>query len=227
MAFRLVLLAVLLALAVPSSAVAAVTIKAGGPKHREVLYPKTFRIKGKTGTYRGPVKIQMDEFPFEGTYTDVGTVETNSKGEYVFPKVGPTRNARVRVVAGPETSKNLSLFVHPGVKIKYRTSGGTKVKIAFTYNGHPGFAPPENSFFVYIIKNDKEPARRLGGKRKLTQVGDGRWQYAQTTDLPSSRNRYSYFLVFCTRRLAELGYGRAYRVDRNCGKKSFVLGDGS
>lgn len=227
MGVRLVLAAIVAALVFPAASSAAVTVKAGGSKYREVLYPKTFRIKGKTGDYRGPVTLQMDEYPFEGSYTDVGTVETNAEGEYVFPTVGPSRNARVRARAGAETSKDLSLFVHPGVKIKYRTSGGTSVRIAFTYIGHKGFAPPENSFFVYIVRNNREPARRLGGRRKLTQVGDGRWQYARTTDLPSSRTRYEYYLLFCTRRLAELGYGRAYRVDRNCGKSSFVLGDGS
>jgi hypothetical protein len=221
---RLLIAGLLCALAAPATAGADVTIKVGQgkyqeAKYRETLYPQGFRIKGKTGAYRGQVSIESDEFPFEGNFTPAGTAQTNDKGEYVFPKVAPSRNARLRVRAGGELSKVLPVYVHPGVKVKYRTvSNGVRVKISFTYIGHPGFAPPENAFFAYIWINDRKPVR-LGGKRTLTQVGDGRWQYSATTDLPSSRKKYSYGLGFCTRGLAAAGYGRTYPIDKNCGNK--------
>lgn len=224
---RAILLVLVVALALPATASAEVTVKVGGSKYREVLYPDTFRVKGKTGTYRGPVTLEVDEFPFDGNYADAATVNTNDKGEYVFPKIGPSRNAYFRARAGGERSKPLSVFVHPGVKVNYRTTGnGLKVKISFTYSGHPGFAPPNQFLYTYIVRNGKEPARRLGGKRKLTQIGDGRWRYAATTDLPSSRREYRYFLLFCSPGLSAAGYGRAYAVDRHCGEKSFKLGSG-
>lgn len=224
---RAVLLILVVALALPATASAEVTVKVGGSKYREVLYPDTFRVKGKTGTYRGPVTLEIDEFPFDGNYVDTATVNTDDKGEYVFPKIGPTRNALLRARAGGERSKPVSVFVHPGVKVSYRTtSSGQRVKISFTYAGHPGFAPPEKFLYAYIVKNNREPARRLGGKRPLTQIGDGRWRYAATTDLPSSRRGYRYFLVFCSPGLSAAGYGRAYAVDRHCGEKSFRLGSG-
>ncbi|HEX8646921.1 MAG TPA: hypothetical protein VF715_08455 [Thermoleophilaceae bacterium] len=225
---RVLLLIVVLALALPATASAEVTLKVGGSKYREVLYPDTFRVKGKTGAYRGPVTLEIDEFPFDGNYADTATVNTDEEGEYVFPKIGPTRNALLRARAGAERSKPLSVFVHPGVKLSYRTtSSGRRVKISFTYIGHPGFAPPQRFIYAYIVKNNREPARRLGGKRALTQTGDGRWRYAATSDLPASRSGYRYFLVFCSPGLASGGYGRAYAVDRHCGEKSFKLGSGA
>ena len=223
---RSILLALLCALVLPATSEGAVTIKVGSgkfmeEKYRETLYPRGFRIKGKTGAYRGPVALESDEFPFDGNYARVGEVQTNSKGEYVFPKVAPSRNARLRAYAGTEISKPLSVFVHPGVKVKVRTvDDGLRVRIAFTYLGHPGFAPPEQAIFAYIWINDRGPVR-LGGKRRLTQVGDGKWQYAATTDLPSSRRKYRYGLGFCSPGLSAAGYGRTWPIDRACGERSF------
>ncbi|MDQ3935043.1 MAG: hypothetical protein M3340_10500 [Actinomycetota bacterium] len=229
---RVVLIVTLLALAAPAQASAVVTIKLGSngyqvQKYREVLFPDTFRVKGKTGDYRGNVTLEMDEYPFDGYGEPYATVHTNDKGEYVFPKVGPTRNALIRVRAGDELSRTMSLFVHPGVKLGYRTvSNGRKVRISFTYSGHPGFAPPQDSFYVYIVIQGRERVRRLGGARKLAQVGDGRWRFARTLDLPRSRREYRYSLLFCTRGLSANGYGRAYAIDRHCGERSPDLGDG-
>lgn len=223
---RLLVLSLLAALAVPAAADAEITLKIGSgkyaeQKYRETLYPRGFRLKGKAGDYRGPVTLEIDEFPYDGNFLDSATVNTNDKGEFVFPKVAPSRNAHLRVRAGYERSKPLSVFVHPGVKVSYRTvSNGQRVKISFTYIGHPGFAPPENAFFVYITINNRKP-RRLGGKRTLQKIGDGRWRFATTTDLPRSRREYRYWLTFCTRGLSAAGYGRVWPIDANCGKSSF------
>jgi len=183
---RALLILVIVALAAPTAAAEAdVTISVGGGKYREILYPGAFRIKGKTGDYRGTVSLEADEFPFDGNYVRIGEVGTNSKGEYVFPQVALSRNTRLRASAGSETSKTTTVFVHPGVKWNFKTvSNRQKVKISFVYTGHPGFAPPENAFFVYIWINDRSP-RRLGGQRRLEQIG------------------------------------RAWPIDRACGKKSF------
>ncbi len=229
---RLLVAAVaLVALAVPAQASAEVTIKLGSnkygvEKYREVLYPDTFRIKGKTGTYRGPVALEVDDFPYDGG-GEVATVETDENGEYVFPKVALRNNSKVRVRAGIEFSKTIELYVHPGVKLGYRTvSNGQRVKVSFTYIGHPGFAPPENNFFVYILIRGKDRVRRLSGPRSMTKIGDGRWRFADTLNLPRSRRVYRYFLLFCTRGLSASGYGRAYAIDRSCGKKAPDLGNG-
>ncbi len=221
---RLLLLALLGALAAPATADAEVTIKIGKgrfqqQKYRETLYPRAFRVKGKTGAYRGPVTLEIDEFPFDGNFVDTATVNTNDKGEYVFPRIGPARNAHLRARASYERSRPLSVFVHPGYKFDYRTvSNGTRVKISLTYIGHPGFAPPQATY-IYIQINDREP-RRLGGLRRLEQIGDGRWHYSATTDLPSSRREYRYWLGFCTRGLAASGYGRDWPGDRTCGNRT-------
>jgi hypothetical protein len=215
---RLALLTLTIALLAPASASAEVTIKAGGDKWREVLYPGSFRIKGKTGTYRGAVKLEVDEFPYEGAYGDGGTVNTNDKGEYVFPNVAPTRNARIRARAGSEVSKDTTVYVHPGVKRRERLVADYRVKFSFTYLGHPGFAPPADSFYVYMAKNNERRITRLGGARRMTQIGDGRWRYSGIVKLPS-RGNYKYVLLACTRGLSAGGYGRAYRIDRSCGDK--------
>jgi hypothetical protein len=217
---RLVFLTVAAALVVPASASAAPTIKVGGDKYREVLYPDTFRIKGKTGDYRGLVTLESDEFPFEGNFADTATVSTNDEGEYVFPKIGPRRNTRLRVRAGGERSKSTTVFVHPGVKRKEKLVADYRVRVSFTYIGHPGFAPPADSFFVYLSRSDKpKQVFRLGSARTMTQVKDGTWRYTGIVKLPSDRN-YRYGLLYCTRGLSAAGYGRAYRIDRHCGEKN-------
>ncbi|HEX8054509.1 MAG TPA: hypothetical protein VF517_16090 [Thermoleophilaceae bacterium] len=222
---RFVLLTLVLALVAPASASAEVTIKVGGSKYREVLYPGSFRIKGKTGTYRGAVKLEVDEFPFDGAYADGGTVNTTDKGEYVFPNVAPTRNARIRARAGSEVSKATTVFVHPGVKRKERLVADFRVKVSFAYLGHPGFAPPADSFFVYMIKNREKRITRLGGARTMAQIGDGRWRFSGIVKLPSGRN-YKYGLLYCTRGLSAAGYGRFYRIDRSCGDKVIPFPNG-
>jgi hypothetical protein len=194
------------------AAAAALTL---APSNREPLYPDPITIKGMAPD--GPVVLEVDEFPYDD-FVDYQT--TVSDRTYSFKKVILQKNSRVRVRAGGERSKKTTIYVHPGVKSKYRSvSGDTKVKISFTYLGHPGFAPPENAFYAYIFINDEPRARRFTGPRKLKQIADGTWRFAKTLDLPARSQNYEYSLVFCTHRLAELGYGKAYRVDRNCGDK--------
>ncbi len=214
--------AVLLACCIlPAHAGATVTIKVGSSKSetqesRERLYPGTFRIEGKTGDYRGPVTLEVDESPFD-TSLDGETVNTTDKGEYVFPKVGPTRNARIRVRAGNEFSKVITLYVHPGVKAKNRPVVPYRTRFVFDYIGHPGFAPPANSFFVYLHKTKERKLRRLGDARRMTQIANGRWRFEGIVKLPSGR--YRYHLLACTRGLSAAGYGRFWRIDRSCGDK--------
>ena len=220
---RLVPLAIVLALLVPATASAEVTIKVGSDKYRaekyrEQLYPGGFRIKGKTGDFRGQVQIEVDEFPY-GSFVDGGTAATNDKGEYVFSKVAPTRNAMVRVRAGNERSKTIELFVHPGVKWKDSVTSKGRLKVSYTYIGHPGFAPPSNAFFVYIKKTKESKLRRVGGPLSMTQVGDGRWRHQGTHDLPSSSRAYSFYTLFCTKGLSAAGYGRTWPIDSKCGQK--------
>jgi hypothetical protein len=194
------------------AAAAALTLT---PSNREPLYPEPIAIKGKAPA--GSVALEVDEFPYDD-FVDYQT--TDSDGSYSFKKVVLRKNSRVRVRAGGERSKTVTIYVHPGVKSKYRSvDGNSKVKISFTYYGHPGFAPPENAFYAYIFINDEAKARRFTGPRKLTQIADGTWRFAKTLDLPARSQNYEYSLAFCTRRLAELGYGKAYRVDRHCGEK--------
>lgn len=224
---RAILLIVVFALAMPAVASAEVTVKVGGDKYREVLYPDTFRVKGKTGTYRGPVTLEVDEFPFDGSYTDAATVNTDDKGEYVFPKIGPTRNAMLRARAGNERSKALSVFVHPGVKRKERRVSTNRDRVSFTYIGHPGFAPPADSFFVYMLKVGTKTLRRLGSARTMTQVGDGRWRYTGIVKLPATKHGYRYYTLYCTRGLSAAGYGRFWRIDRSCGDRSIPFPNGN
>lgn len=217
---RVLLGIVALALALPSSASAEVTIKVGANKYREVLYPDTFRVKGKTGTYRGPVTLEVDEFPYDGNFQDSQTVNTSDEGEYVFPKVGPSRNARLRArIAGPERSKALEVYVHPGVKHKERRHSDTHIRVSFTYIGHPGFAPPADSFFAYMLKVGTKKLRRLGGARSMSQVGDGRWRHTGLARMPSTNEGYRYYILYCTRGLSAAGYGRFWRIDRSCGDR--------
>ena len=223
---RLAPLILAAALVAPASASAEVTIKVGGDRYREVLFPDTFRIKGKTGTYRGPVTLEADEFPFEGNFGDSATVNTNDEGEYVFPKVGPRRNTRLRVRAGGERSKSTTVFVHPGVKRKERLVADYRVQTTFTYVGHPGFAPPADSFFAYLGRSDK-PRRifRLGSARTMTQVKDGTWRYSGILKLP--KGNYRYGILYCTRGLSAAGYGRFWTIDRSCGDKEIYLPKGN
>ena len=205
----------------PTQAGATVTIKVGSDefeaqRYRERLYPGTFRIKGKTGDYRGPVTLEVDEFPF-GAFVDGGTVNTNDTGEYVFPKVGPSRNAHIRVRAGGKVSKVITLYVHPGVKRKQRRVAQYRDRVVFDYIGHPGFAPPANSFFVYLGKTNERKLRRLGEARRMTQIADGRWRFDGVVKRPPGR--YGYYLLYCTRGLSAAGYGRFWRIDRSCGDK--------
>ena len=220
MLVRLVVVALVVALAAPAAASAAPTIKVGGDKYREVIYPGTFRIKGKTGTYRGPVTVEVDEFPFDGAFSDRGTVDTNDKGEYVFPAVNPTRNAQIRVRTAAERSKVTTVYVHPGVKRKETQLSRDRVRVTFTYLGHPGFAPPRDSFFVYISRSDRGTVQRLGGPFAMSQVADGTWRFKRVLEEPSSSRAYSYALLYCTRGLSASGYGRVWTIDRHCGEKS-------
>ena len=212
-------LILVLALAAPSTASAAVTVNVGGDKFREVLYPQTFRVKGKTGSYRGPVTLEIDEFPFDGSFTDTATVNTDSNGEYVFPRIGPTRNAHLRARAGGERSPALEVYVHPGVKIKEKRVSNNRDSVSFTYLGHPGFSPPPNSFYVYLLKRGTKTLRRLGSARTMAQVGDGAWRYKGLAKLPTTKHGYRYSLLYCTRGLSAAGYGRAFRIDRSCGDR--------
>jgi hypothetical protein len=217
---RTLVLMLVLVLALPAVASAEVTVKVGGSKYREVLYPDTFRVKGKTGTYRGPVTLEMDEFPYDGNYADVATVNTDDRGEYVFPRIGPTRNARLRArIAGPERSEPLEVYVHPGVKHKERRVSQNRDRVSFTYIGHPGFAPPADSFFVYMLKVGTKTLRRLGSARTMTRVGDGRWRYTGIVKLPATNEGYRYYTLYCTRGLSAAGYGRSWRIDRSCGDR--------
>ena len=208
-----------LALASPASA--AVTIK---PTKREPLHPEPIDVRGNAGDYRGPVVLELDEFPFD-VYAESRVVDTNSKGDFVFKKWVLNMNSRIRVRAGTTYSKAVKVYVHPGVKFKYRTtSGGTKVKVSFTYVGHPGFAPPKKAFFLYIETNQpgqRGRVRRLGRKRAMKQVRDGWWRFEKTLDLPSSRSTYRYFIYACTRGLTKAGYGRSYLIDKRCGEPVF------
>ncbi len=223
----LLLLPLLLASIAPAGAGAAVTIKVGrdkyrSDKYREQLYPASFRIKGKTGDYRGPVTLELDEFPydsFSGGAESSLMAETNDRGEYVFPSVGPTRNARVRVRAGEEYSKTIELYVYPGVKAREKELSRDRVRVDFTYRGHPGFAPPDNAFFVYMGRDHERFLRRLGGPFRMKQVGDGQWRFRGVFKEPDSRRAYRYGLAYCTRGLAEAGYGRLWPLDRDCGKR--------
>jgi hypothetical protein len=216
---RLAVLTIAGALIAPASASAEVTIKVGGSKYREVLYPDSFRIKGKTGAYRGPVTLEVDEFPFDGAYADGGTVDTNSKGEYVFPKVAPSRNARIRARAGNERSKHTTVYVHPGVKHTFKEISGNRMRLSFTYLGHPGFAPPQNAFYAYIAIRGESVLRRLHGPVAMQQIGDGRWRYRADLDEPERKRAYRYVVLYCTRGLSAAGYGRFWPIDTGCGKK--------
>ena len=223
---RIVLLATLLALAVPAQASAVVTIKLGGPeaKYREVLYPDPFRIKGKTGDYRGPVALEVDDFPYDGG-GEIATVQTDDKGEYVFPKVVLDKNTKVRVRAGSEFSKTIELFVHPGVKFGMKELSRGRVRPTFTYIGHPGFAPPPDAFYVYILKTHESKLRRLDGPASMTRIGDGRWRYRRVLREPASKRTYRYDLLYCTKGLSAAGYGRFWRIDRSCGDKVIPFPD--
>jgi hypothetical protein len=222
---RLVLLTVAFALVVPATASAEVTIKVGSgkfqeQKYRETFYPNGFRLKGKTGTYRGQVQLEVDEFPYEGTYTDGGPASTDDKGEYAFPKVVLRKNSMVRVRAGTERSKALQLYVYPGVSGKDRVDGDDLVLTA-TYSGHPGWTPPTNpGFYIYILKRGDSKARRLGGARSMSQVKDGRWRFQGRANLPNSNRSYSFRTFFCIKGLTAAGYGRPWPIDANCGAKT-------
>jgi hypothetical protein len=222
---RIAALIIAAALLVPAAASAEVTIKVGKgkfleEKYRETTYPNGFRLKGKTGSYRGPVTLELDGFPFEGSYTDYGTVNTNDKGEYVFPKVVIGRNAKVRVRAGSERSKAIELYLHPGLKWKDRVSGNY-LHLTVTFSMPAGWAPPEpGGFFVYMLKTSRgSKPRRLGKARTLVQVADGKWRYQGKARLPSSRKEYRFYTLFCNRGLAAAGYGRMWPIDRDCGRK--------
>jgi hypothetical protein len=221
---RLTLVALALALIVPASASAEVTIKVGKgkfheEKYRETTYPNGFRLKGKTGSYRGPVALELDGFPYDGSYIDYASAATNDKGEYVFPNVVIGRNARVRVRAGSERSRTIELYLHPGLKWKDRVSGDY-LHLTVTFSMPSGWAPPEpGGFFVYMLKTKENRLRRLGGARTLVQVADGEWRYQGKARLPSSRKGYRFYTFFCNRGLAAAGYGRMWPIDRGCGKK--------
>lgn len=215
---------VVLGLLVPATASAEVTLVVGKgefqeQRFRETFYPNGFRLKGKTGTYRGPVTLEIDGFPYEGTYTDYGTVSTNDKGEYVFPKVVLGRNAMARVRAGSERSKAIQLYVYPGIKQKVRVKGDY-LHLTHTLTLSPGWVPPDpNAAFVYILKGRENRLRRLGGARKLVQVGDGKWRFQGKARLPSSRKTYRFFTFLCPKGMSAAGYGRPWPLDQQCGRK--------
>lgn len=221
---RVVLAALALALLVPANASAEVTLKIGKGKYqqeryRETFYPEGFRLKGKTGDYRGTVALEIDGFPYEGSYSDYATATTNDKGEYVFPNVVLGRNAMVRVRAGGERSKAIQLYVFPGIKWKQRVKGDY-LHLTVTFTLSPGWAPPEpDAAFVYILKDGEHRLRRLGGARRLTQVGDGRWRFAGRARLPYSRRSYRFSSFLCPRGMSAAGYGRPWPLDKGCGQK--------
>ena len=95
--------------------------------------------------------------------------------------------------------------------------------MSFAYLGHPGFAPPANSFFVYLAKQGTKTLRRLGTARTMNQIGDGRWRFTGEVKLPSTKRGYRYNLLFCTRGLSDAGYGRVWPIDRGCGER-FISG---
>jgi hypothetical protein len=222
---RLVLTAVAVALAVPASASAEVTIAVGKgkyqeQKYRETFYPGGFRLKGKTGAFRGQVQLEVDEFPFGG-FVDSGTATTNDKGEYVFPKVVLTRNSKVRVRAAGERSKTLDLFVHPGIKQSGNVSSdGRRYSFSWTYIGHPGFTPASNNSYVYIHKVKERKLRRIGGPVTMSQIADGRWRWKGKLTLPASKRTYEFYTYACTQGLSAAGYGRPWPLDQKCGQKT-------
>ena len=208
-----------LVLASPASA--AVTIRTS---EREPLYPKSITVRGNAGDHRGQVALELDEFPYD-SYSESRVANTDSKGDYAFTKWVLNKNSRIRVRAGSTYSKVVTVYVHPGVKFKYRTtSGGAKVRVSFTYVGHPGFAPPKKAFYLYIETNQRGQSRRvrrMTGPRAMKQVRDGWWRFAKTFDLPSSPTEYRYFVYACTRGLTKAGYGRSYLIDKRCGERVF------
>ena len=216
----LIVLMLVVACAFPASASATITVKVGGDKYREVLYPDTFRIKGKVDDYRGAMTLEVDEFPYEGSYSPKESTPTDERGEFVYPQVALRRNSRVRVRAGSAVSNVVEVYVHPGVKHKMRQLSRGRVRGTFTYYGHPGFAPPDKAFFVYIARTDDTKFRRLGGPYRMKQVGDGAWRFTGVFREPASRRRYSYVLAYCTRGLSAAGYGRFWPIDRGCGKSA-------
>ena len=222
---RLALLALAAALALPATASAEVTIKVGSgrfqeQKYRETFYPNGFRLKGKTGTYRGAVQLEVDEFPYEGSFADAGTASTNAEGEYAYPKVVLRRNSMVRVRAGTERSKAIQLYVYPGVKGKDRVDGDYLV-LSATYTSHPGWTPPTNpGFYIYIVKSNDKKARRLGSARSMSKVGDGRWRFKGRANLPDSNRSYRFRTFFCIKGLTAAGYGRPWPIDAKCGAKT-------
>lgn len=221
---RLLLLALVCALAAPASAGAVVTIKTS-KNVRDIAYGDTVRVKGKTGTYRGPVTLEIDEFPYEGSYVDTATVGTNDRGEYVFPKVGPNRNARLRArIAGPERSKAIEVFVYPAVKFKQRRAGSNHDRVTLSMSGPPGFVVPQDQLYIYLLKSGKRTYQRLGGARTMSHPRDGVYRYTGLARLPSTKHGYRYALYFCVKD-PPAGWGREFPEDRACGDRRIDVRD--
>jgi hypothetical protein len=212
---RLLAVGIVLAVAAPATADAAVTIKTSGDK-RDYQYPEKVRIKGKTGDYRGIVTLQTDEYPYD-SFGQAAIVETDGKGEYVFPDVVFRKNSRVKVVAGSQTSKTIELYFHPGVKFKRRRADYDHDRVALTLTGHPGFTVPPDRLFIYMLKQGADAFQRLGRGRTMSQVRDGVWRYVGLARLPSSKHGYSYNMGFCVKDVP--GYGRPHPYDEGCGER--------
>lgn len=223
---RLLLLALMCALAAPASAAAEVTI-ATGKNVRDISYGDAVRVKGKTGTYRGSVTLEVDEFPYDGNYVDSQTVSTNDKGEYVFPKVGPNRNARLRArIAGPERSKAIEVFVYARAKLKRRQADANHDydRVTLSLSGPPGYTVPQDQLYIYMLKSGKRTYQRLGGARTMSNPRDGVYTYTGLVRLPSTKHGYRYGLYFCVKG-APAGWGRDFPEQRACGEKRVDVRD--
>ncbi|HEX8646924.1 MAG TPA: hypothetical protein VF715_08470 [Thermoleophilaceae bacterium] len=211
-------IAVLVALLIPATAGAAVTIQTS-KNVRDIRYGDSVRVKGKTGDYRGPVTLEIDEFPYEGSYVDSATVSTNDKGEYVFPRVGPTRNARIRArIAGPVRSKAIEVFVYPADKFKSSRADFDHDRVSMSISGPPGFTLPPDKLYIYMLKRKSKAFQRLGGARTMTQSRDGVYRWKGLVRLPSSKHGYTYILVYCVKDSPE-GWGRPSPEQRACGER--------
>ena len=210
------------AMVVPATAGAAVTIKTS-KNVRAIEYGDAVRVKGKTGTYRGPVTLEIDEFPYEGDYRDTATVSTDDKGEYVFPRIGPSRNARLRArIAGPERSKAIEVFVYPVGRLKHRRADFDHDRVVVNISGPPGYTIPADKLYIYMLKDGSKTLQRLGGARTMSQVRDGAYRWVGLVRLPATKHGYRYSLGFCVKDTPE-GHGHTHPEDRACGERRIDL----
>jgi hypothetical protein len=149
-----------------------------------------------------PVVVFADEFPYEGTETEVGRVVADETGSARIP-IAPVRNTRYRVVSeATGESDTVDVLTDLRKELRFEGSGFPPVMRAFrlVVSG-----PPDSvrSLRVKVYRARHQGPLRLMRRARVRRVN--RWIAMAIVRLPGSR--LGDALVLCLEEGADNGHG--------------------